>query len=348
MQDIRWQFYPHLAAHESGRLWLELQARLGLAAKTIDAYGRALDDYLAFCERTRRPILAAMRGDIAAYADDMAHRPRPHGREMLQIGPGPGLSNATMRLRIAVVRLFYDYLHEMGLRADVPLTRRSFTPGNGFYGTRDRALVPYFERFPWIPGDDEWEAILGALAAEPVRNRLMLLLSYDGALRRGELLALSTPDIRAPLRQIMIRPEIAKNRSGRIVLYGAVTAELLRRYLDHRRTLGVRGGALFRSESPRNRGQPLSIHAWSKIVAGIAERAGTPQFTPHTLRHLRLTDLARCGIDLHAMALYAGHRSLDTTRLYVKLSGGEIAERVRASMERLDRRLERVLHEEAP
>jgi integrase len=216
-----------------------------------------------------------------------------------------------------VVRLFYDYLQEIGLRADVPLSRRSFTPGNGFYGTRDRALVPYFERFPWIPGDDEWEAILSALAAEPVRNRLMLLLSYDGALRRGELLALSTSDIRAPLRQIVIRPEIAKNRSGRIVLYGAVTAELLRRYLDHRHALGVRGGALFRSESPRNYSQPLSIHAWTKIVAGIAERAGTPRFTPHTLRHLRLTDLARCGTDLHAISLYAGHRSLDTTRLYL-------------------------------
>ena len=55
-----------------------------------------------------------------------------------------------------------------------------------------------------------------------------------------------------------------------------------------------------------------------------------PQFTPHTLRHLRLTDLARAGVDLHDLATFAGHRSIDTTMQYIHLSGTDLAERLAA------------------
>lgn len=51
------------------------------------------------------------------------------------------------------------------------------------------------------------------------------------------------------------------------------------------------------------------------MVARIANRAGLHHgLTAHTLRHLRLTDLARAGMDLHAIAQYGGHRSLETER----------------------------------
>jgi integrase/recombinase XerD len=57
----------------------------------------------------------------------------------------------------------------------------------------------------------------------------------------------------------------------------------------------------------------------------VATRAGLPQFTPHTLRHLGLTDLARAGWDIHDIARFAGHRSTQTTLLYIHLSGPELA-----------------------
>src|SRR6266702_4256095 len=51
---------------------------------------------------------------------------------------------------------------------------------------------------------------------------------------------------------------------------------------------------------------------WSKVVESIADRAGVPRFTTHTPRHLRLTHLARAHLDLHQIATYAGHKSLQT------------------------------------
>jgi len=42
---------------------------------------------------------------------------------------------------------------------------------------------------------------------------------------------------------------------------------------------------------------------------------------------------------------YAGHRNAETTKLYLRLSGRETAERVRMSLHQLDQRLRRILKE---
>jgi integrase/recombinase XerD len=89
---------------------------------------------------------------------------------------------------------------------------------------------------------------------------------------------------------------------------------------------------LFRSESRRNPGSPLSLILWSKVVESLAERAGVPRFTTHTPRHLRLTHLARAHMDLHQIAIYAGHKSLQTTMLYLHMSGIELTEAVSRSL----------------
>jgi len=346
MQVIRWEHYPHVAAESHARQWLETQAMLGLAPATIHAYGRGANDYLAFCQRTSRPVIEATREDVVAYIAEMTQRPNPRGDAVRYLHSGVGLANATMQQRLTVVRLLYGYFIDERIRCaeQNPVGRGRFTPGRAFAGKRDRGLLRHYERLPWIPGDDEWEAILLAASAEPVRNRLMLLLAYDGALRRSELVALTLRDLAFPHQQITVRPEVAKNGRGRVVMFGEVARELLQHYLYERAATGVDGGPLFRSQSDRNRAQGLRPDAWDKVVARIAEEAGlTHRFTTHTPRHLRLTDLARAGLDLHAIAQYAGHRSLETTKLYIRLSGRETAERVRGRLRELDRRLEQLL-----
>jgi integrase/recombinase XerD len=283
---------------------------------------------------------------VVAYIAEMTQRPNPRGDAVRYLHSGVGLANATMQQRLTVVRLLYGYFIDERIRCaeQNPVGRGRFTPGRAFAGRRDRGLLRHYERLPWIPGDDQWEAILLAAGAEPVRNRLMLLLAYDGALRRSELVALTLRDLAFPHQQITVRPEVAKNGRGRVVMFGEVARELLKRYLDERAAAGIDGGPLFRSQSDRNRAQGLRPEAWDKVVARIADRAGlTHRFTTHTPRHLRLTDLARAGLDLHAIAQYAGHRSLETSKLYIRLSGRETAERVRGRLHELDRRLERLL-----
>ncbi len=259
MTDIRWEHYPLVAQQEHTRNWLQIQGNLQLRPKTIDAYGRSLNDFLAFCEKARVVPETITRDQVALYVHDLAMRPNPRGNAMLRIDTGTGLSNSTMKMRITVIRLFCDYLVEYQLRAGNPVGRRHYVPGKGFAGTRDRGLIPLYKKLPWIPSDNEWQKLLRSLKEELLRNQVMLLLAYDGALRREELVTLEIGDFDVAYRQVRIRAEHAKNGRERVVSYGKLTSRLLEAYLRRRRELSSRPGPLFLSESHRNFAGPLSL-----------------------------------------------------------------------------------------
>jgi integrase len=82
-------------------------------------------------------------------------------------------------------------------------------------------------RLPWIPGEQQWLDILEAARGEPVRNRVVLALAYDAALRREELCSLGTSDLDRAHRTLRVRAEPTKNRRVRVVPYSAPTGELL-------------------------------------------------------------------------------------------------------------------------
>jgi integrase len=88
--------------------------------------------------------------------------------------------------------------------------------------------------------------------AEPIRNRLMLALAYDAALRREELCSLRTDDLDPAHRTLRVRAETTKTRRERVVPYAAPTGLLLAAYLRQRATLSRARGPLFLSQSRRN------------------------------------------------------------------------------------------------
>ena len=53
-------------------------------------------------------------------------------------------------------------------------------------------------------------------------------------------------------------------------------------------------------------------------------------------------------MDLHQIAIYAGHTSLQTTMLYIHLSGVELTEAVQRSLAGFEHWMEAVLGEEKP
>ncbi len=332
MDRLEWRRYPRVAGHGQAHQWLGFQEKLGLAGNTLQAYGRCLEDYLTFCEREAIEANIANREQIALYVRDLAARPHGRGSRSSAGASKIGLSNATMQQRLTVVRLFYEHLIEEQLRPDNPVGRGRYTPGKGFAGARERGLIPRYRKLPWIPSDAQWRAILDVVRTDTVRNRAMFAFAYDAALRREELCSLQTGDIDPAYRRIRVRAETTKNRQERVLPYSQVTEALYHAYLYQRNQLSRSRGSLFLSESSRNWAQPLSIWTWSKVIEAIARRAGVPEFTTHTLRHLCLTDLARANWDLHEIAQFAGHRSLQTTVLYIHLSGRELADKLAHSL----------------
>ncbi|MBM7057547.1 site-specific integrase [Streptomyces durocortorensis] len=121
-------------------------------------------------------------------------------------------------------------------------------------GSQQRGLVPRLTKLPWIPNEEQWLCILEVARREPIRNRLMLALAYDAALRREELCLLRTDDLDPSRRMLRIRAETTKNRLEHAVPYSATTGALLSTYLAHRATLRPR----LRSFLERRRGGVLA------------------------------------------------------------------------------------------
>ena len=325
--------WPILASCPLAVRWLVLVGDLGRSPRTVLAYARSLVDYLSWCERAGVDVAAAGRAEIAAYVGDLRERPgRRSGANVIAIDSGVGLANATLQLRVTVLRLFYDFVVEERVRDRNPVGR-GYRSGNGRSGRR--GLVARGEPLPWIPTDAQWRAVLEVAASESLRNRLMLALAYDAGLRREELCLLETDDLDPAYRIITLRPETTKSQRGRVVPYSSVAGLLLGRYLRHRRQITTARGSLFVSESPRNRGVGVSVWTWSKVVRSIALRAEVPHFSTHTLRHLCLTDLARSGWEIHQIAAFAGHRSTNTTQRYIHLSGRDLADRLESAMSQI-------------
>jgi integrase/recombinase XerD len=81
-------------------------------------------------------------------------------------------------------------------------------------------------------------------------------------------------------------------------------------------------------KGPR-RGLPLSAEGVDEILDGARRRAGLEHATCHELRHTCLTRLREAGMALEAVQAQAGHRSLESTRVYLHLTNDWLADQYR-------------------
>lgn len=300
--------------------WMKLLSDLGQAQATLTAYRSALRHYFAFCSQRRIEPEKASFEDLAAYiSPQLPGMPFPAASAMLQ-------------LRLSAFSLWYDFLMYLDLFTVNPLPRSS-TPGMLISG---RGLVPRVVKLPCIPDDAQWQSFLFHAAASPLRDRLMLALTYYGALRRSEITSLSIDDFDFAHRLIRIRAETTKNRREPIVCYSPAMVPMLAAHLMHMKGNGIAQGALFRSASDRNPGARLSFWTWNKTVRKWALESGMSSISTLIFRHLHLAHLARTGWKLHELATYAGHRDTVTIQIYIHLSCRDLAARVAGAIEAAD------------
>jgi len=359
--EVKWEHYPLIADHCAARAFVERLVLKGKRPKTVDAYARSIEDLLAyFNARDPSRILEADEADLDRYIAHLKQRgPKKRGRggmieaeTKIRYLTGRKLSDNTIAQRIVVCRLFYDFLIRKGLRFDPinPIERGS----DGRDGRRpERGPASTRKRLPWVPSDEVWERfVCHIILHEDARTKAMILLAYDGALRREELMALRVDDIDWAHGIVTIRPETTKGGRMRYVPVSAAVLHLVRDYLEgDRRALiaaydGDDTGPIFLSESTRNPGCPLVVGAFDEIIERVREQVGLPALTPHTLRHQRCTILKRAGVSLEDIALIAGHKSTESTRLYIHLAPIELSQRIRAKVEPFDAKI-RALVEQA-
>ena len=308
-----------------------MQWDLGLSPRTVRAYASSLADYLGFCDRVGVDAVAAGRADIARYVRDLRERPGRHGANVIALASGAGLSVATLQLRVTVVRLFYDFVVEEGVRDRSPVGR-GYRSADGRAGRR--GLVGRTDRLPWIPTDAQWRAVLEVAAGETLRNRLMLALAYDAALRREELCLLGTDDLDPAFRTITVPggDDEEPSQPGCSV-FGGFGTSCWRATSADRRQITTARGALFGVRSPRNRGAGVSPWTWSKVVRSIAVRAGVPGVQHAHTQTSVLDGSGAVGVgDRSDRDRSPGTAPTDTTQRYIHLSGRDLAERLGPGM----------------
>jgi len=353
MQNIKWEFYPLVAQNPVTRAFIEELAQIRRSSSTIDNYSRDLEDFLQASASI--PFATLLESDeclIARYVDGLWSRPARRGsghkssREKITYMTGSHLALNTIRRRVSTIRVFYDWCIRVRKRHDQlnPVPR-------GVRG-KERGLVHYAPSAPWIPSESQFaDLLLYVFATLSLRNQALILILYDGALRREEVTFLRKDHIDERTHTIKIPHELTKNKmQGRIVLSNT-TWKILQDYIQEDRARLVKAyeaedaGPLFLSESNKNAGKPISKWSVTKIFEEIRQALGLPQLTPHKLRHLMLTHLMDNGLDLYEVSRYGRHRSLASTEIYLHIADSKLARQVNKAHDQQWKRLEYLFKE---
>ncbi|WP_406385422.1 tyrosine-type recombinase/integrase [Streptomyces sp. NBC_01618] len=151
----------------------------------------------------------------------------------------------------------------------------------------------------------------------------MVLAMLLGGLRRCEVLGLRLGDLSPGERRVFISE--GKGGHQRLIPVSGQFFTAVGDYLDRERPV-VDHDRLFVVLRGPTRGRPLSADGLDEILGGARKRTGLPRLTCHQLRHTCLTRLRESGMALEAVQAQAGHRSIESTRIYIHLANSWLVE----------------------
>jgi integrase/recombinase XerD len=246
-----------------------------------------------------------------------------------------GLSARTIARRLSSVSGLYAYLVARGdtpVRVNpVPrglMTRRQ----GGTMRSRTAPLVRVPRTLPRILSPQEADRLVAALRTH--RDRAMILAMLLAGLRRCEVLGLRFADVQVADRRLAVTE--GKGGHHRVVPAANRFFEALGGYLHGERPAGAATDRVFVVLKGPRRGAPLSADGLDEILDGARKRAGLEHATCHQLRHTCLTRLREAGMALEAVQAQAGHRSIESTRVYLHLANDWLAEQYRRAAELID------------
>jgi integrase/recombinase XerC len=282
----------------------ELGSVRRLAPKTLEAYGRDLDQFLQFLAgHAGGPVslatLRELRGaDIRAF---MAQR------------RAESLQSRSLARVLSALKSFFRFLERENIVSiealnvlRTPKLPRSLPKALSVGEARQTlASTAEMEERPWVAA----------------RDMAVIALCYGAGLRISEALALTAADLEAAAVSVT-----GKGGKVRLVPLIAPVREAIAKYQaicpfhpdsDQPLFRGVKGGVL----SPR-----LIQLRMEQLRSALGL---PPSATPHALRHSFATHLLSKGGDLRSIQELLGHASLSTTQIYTAVDTERLLESYR-------------------
>ena len=228
-----------------------------------------------------------------------------------------GIKITTIRTRLANIMSFLRYWMEEGIVSFEVFFRRI------------RLQMP--ERLPRAMDPDDVARLLSVI--DHTRDRAMILVLLRTGMRIGELLGTKMNDIHLKERRIEIY-EGEKNRLGRVVYLSKDAVCALESWFHER----VQWQEYVFYGHGRMSKRMCYSTARTRVMLYV-QKAGllNKGYTVHTLRHTFATELLNAGMRLECLQVLLGHRGIEETRRYARLTDKTREEDYFAAMSRIER-----------
>ena len=329
----------YVVMDEEGKLvgpivqYLKYLDRIGSARNTLRSYAAALRLYWEFLSQEQLDWQQITLDDLSRF---VLWLKLPSGSiKVLPAHPGEQVrSNRTINHTLTVIRGFYDYQWRME-EVSTNLKDKTTTslPGRfrrykGFlhHITKGSPIAKNIlkqkeekRHHPKIVTRDQVQMLLDACTNQ--RDRLLVWLLYESAMRIGEVLALFVEDVDVAENRIHIRDrgplengaEIKTIHSPRPIDLSNELIDEIVDYVSKVHTAEVETNHLFVKLRGKQSGQPLTYADVDSLFRRLRQKTGIHGVTPHILRHTMLTRLAELGWAPELLQVRAGHASFQQT-----------------------------------
>ena len=271
--------------------------------KTLDSLYTSIVFFLGVIRDSGKTRLEEItKGDVEAFIEREQDR---------------GIKITTIRTRLVGILSFLRYWAEEGIVSHEVFYRRI------------RLQMP--ERLPRAMEPDDVQKLLSVI--DHTRDRAMILVLLRTGMRIGELLGTRMGDIHIKERRIEIY-EGEKNRLGRVVYLSEDAICALEAWF-HERVQWKE--YVFYSHGRMNKWMCYST-ARTRFMRYV-QKAGllNKGYTVHTLRHTFATELLNAGMRLECLQVLLGHRGIEETRRYARLTDKTREEEYFKAMSRIER-----------
>jgi site-specific recombinase XerD len=235
---------------------------------------------------------------------------------------GPTMAKNTQRMRLRMIRIFLERLIEWEW-PDAP-GRNPILHGD---------IPPRTDPLPKFLNDQDIARLLAAARAHRLeRYRLVVILLARTGMRASELCDLSADAVNVLGNEYWLRVPLGKLRNERMIPLHPECVELLDEWTaTNAENIKVQDRLMADEHKPLDR---RTVH---RIVAWTAKKAGIGTVHPHQLRHTFATQAINRGMRLEAIAAMLGHRSMEMTLTYARITDRVVADEYRSVCEQIDR-----------
>ncbi|MBT9136113.1 MAG: Tyrosine recombinase XerD [Firmicutes bacterium] len=274
-----------------------LKVERGLAANTIESYGRDLSQFHIYLGQETLDWQCLDRQQIRLYLDRLRDQ---------------GKTGATVSRCLSSIRSFFRFLYHEG---SIPIDPAAALDAPKVQKRLPKVLnLHEIEKFLIVPSD---------LSPIGLRDRAMFEVLYATGIRVSELVTLKVTDVNL---EVGLLKCYGKGDKERMVPLGSVAITALKIYLASGRSKLQRSSSV-PSLFLNHHGRQLTRQGLWKLFKNHAKKTNIQvNVTPHTMRHSFATHLLENGADLRAVQEMLGHADISTTQIYTHVTKTRLRE----------------------